>query len=103
MEGFNIIMSSRLKDYPVARVLGELEADVNFITLRQGEFMLGAGIGMKYMTGEQFVRSIRDRSIFRDISELKREYNQPILIIEGGNHSTINRFPPRRCKPRCFI
>jgi|WetSurMetagenome_2_1015567.scaffolds.fasta_scaffold588601_1 ERCC4-type nuclease len=85
MEGFSIIMSSRLRENPVARVLGELEADINFITLRQGEFLLGKGLGIKYLTGEKFAAMVRDRSIYREIAELKREFTEPTIIVEGGD------------------
>lgn len=85
MEGFSIIMASRLKENPVARVLGELDAEINFITLRRGEFILGKGLCIKYLAGDQFADMVRDRSIYREIAELKREYAEPTMIVEGGD------------------
>lgn len=83
MEAFNIIMSTRLKNYPVARVLGELDAELHLVTLRRGEFVLNNGICIKYLAGEEFVRTVKDRSLYREIMEMKREYKEPVIIVEG--------------------
>lgn len=83
MENFKIIIASRLKNNPVARFLSELGTNVNYVSLRRGEFVLSTDIGVKYMTGEQFVQAISNRSIYRDIIELKREYASPVVIVEG--------------------
>lgn len=83
MENFNIIIASRLKDNPVAQFLSELGTNVKYVSLRRGEFVLSSDIGVKYMSDEQFAQSLENRSIYREMLDLKREFNQPIVIIEG--------------------
>ncbi|MCP4568901.1 MAG: hypothetical protein GY841_15100 [FCB group bacterium] len=83
MENFKIIIASRLKNNPVARFLSELGTTVKYVSLRRGEFVLSTDIGVKYMTGEQFIQAISNRSIYRDIIELKREFASPVVIVEG--------------------
>ena len=83
MENFKIIIASRLKNNPVARFLSDLGTSVKYVSLRRGEFVLSTDIGVKYMTAEQFVQAISNRSIYRDILEFKREYNSPVVIVEG--------------------
>lgn len=83
MDNFKIIIASRLKDNPVARFLSDLGTSVKYVSLRRGEFVLSADIGVKYMTAEQFIQAIAARSIYRDILEFKREFNSPVVIVEG--------------------
>jgi ERCC4-type nuclease len=85
MKDFDIIIHVGLKDNPVARFLTELGTDIKFISLRQGEFVLSQTVGVKYMKRERFVQKIHDRSIYRYIIELKREFSKPIIIIEGND------------------
>lgn len=84
MESFNIIISARLKDNPVVRLLDELGTNIRYMSLRRGEFLLSDKIGIKYMTAETFDQSVKSRSIYREIVEVKREYTEPVLIIEGN-------------------
>lgn len=84
MESFNIIISARLKDNPVVRLLDELGTNIRYMSLRRGEFLLSDKIGIKYMTAETFDQSVKSRSIYREIVEVKREYIEPVLIIEGN-------------------
>lgn len=83
MNTFQIITSIRLKDSPVARLLNELGTDVRHVTLRRGDMVLGGRFGIKYYTREEFLKAVKDRSIYREILELKREYSDPIIIVEG--------------------
>ena len=83
MNAFQITLSSRLKDSPVAKLLGELGIDVRFNALRRGEFVLAGRFGIKYYSRDQFIKAIGSRSFYREILELKREYSDPIIIVEG--------------------
>ncbi len=84
MESFNIIISARLKDNPVVRLLDELGTNIRYMSLRRGEFLLSDKIGIKYMTAEAFDQSVKSRNIYREIVDVKREYIEPVLIIEGN-------------------
>jgi ERCC4-type nuclease len=83
MENFNIVITARLKDNAVTRYLDELGTTIRFISLRRGEFVLAGKIGVKYVSRQSFIQGIKDRTIYRDMIELKREYTEPIMVIEG--------------------
>lgn len=83
MNTYQIIVSTRLKDSAITGHLTDFGTTVRYITLRRGEFLLGNTFGVKYLTASEFHDRIKDRSIYREIMELKREYAQPVLIIEG--------------------
>jgi len=85
MSAFQIIASARLKSHPVARFLDELGTDIRYLPLRRGEFVLGGKFGIKYYTGPDFVRAIKDRSFYREILEIKRAFSHPLIIIECEN------------------
>ena len=83
MENFNIIIAARLKDNPVTQFLDELGTTIKFIALRRGEFVLAGKIGVRYITRQSFVQGIKDRTLYREVVELKREYPEPVLVVEG--------------------
>lgn len=83
MGNFNIVITARLRDNPVTRSLEELGTTVKFISLRRGEFVLAGRIGVKYYHRTSFLQSLKDRSIYRDIVDMKRQYAEPVMIIEG--------------------
>lgn len=83
MENFNIVITARLRDNPVTRALDELGTNISFISLRRGEFVLAGRIGVRYLTRASFLQGLKDRSLYRDIVEMKRQYPEPVLIIEG--------------------
>jgi Fanconi anemia group M protein len=83
MNAFNIIVASRLKNNSVSRFLVELGTDVRHTTLRRGDFVLANRFGVKYLLRDEFIQAIKDRTIYREILEMKREYTDPIIIVEG--------------------
>jgi ERCC4-type nuclease len=83
MENFNIVISARLRDNPVTRSLDELGTSISFISLRRGEFVLAGRIGVRYLTRASFIQGLKDRSIYRDLAEMKRQYAEPVMIVEG--------------------
>lgn len=83
MENFDIFISAGLRDNPVAQLLEELGINVRYITLREGEFVLSGKIGVRYLTRQAFLKEIADRRLNRSIIEFKRQYVQPIVIVEG--------------------
>jgi len=86
MESFDIVISAGLRDNPVAQLMEELGIKVKYITLREGEFVISGKIGVKYFTCRAFLKEIADRRLNRSIIEFKRQYAQPIVIVESEPH-----------------
>jgi Fanconi anemia group M protein len=89
MGSFNIIIAARLKDNPVTRFLDELGTTIKFLALRRGEFVLAGKIGVRYFTRTAFIQAVKDRTIYREVIELKREYPEPIIVVEGDHGQEI--------------
>ncbi len=85
MNNFSIIISSRLRKNPVARLLADLDTNIRFLSLRRGEFVLSSNIGIWYQTADEFTEALKSRRVYREVLELKREFINPIIIIEGGD------------------
>lgn len=83
MDNFKIIVTARLKDNPVARFLDELGTQIRYLTLKQGEFIISPTVGIRYLERDQFINLIKSRAIYRDVLELKNEYDHPVIIVEG--------------------
>ncbi|MBU5575238.1 MAG: ERCC4 domain-containing protein [Candidatus Aenigmatarchaeota archaeon] len=49
-----------------------------------GDFILSKRVGVERKTTEDFWRSIIDNRLFKQIEELKKTFEKPILIIEGN-------------------
>lgn len=85
MDRFTIIISTRLKNSPVAQTLSELGMEIKYMTLRRGEFVLADRFGVMYLTKDEFVDAIQKRTIYRDMLEFKRAYSDPVVLIEGSD------------------
>jgi len=85
MNAFQITIATRLKNSPVARILAELGVDVRYTTLRRGEFVVAGKYGIKYLSRDEFIKTIKDRSFYREILELKREFAEPVILVEGDD------------------
>ena len=64
--------------------LENLGTDVEMKQLEVGDYVLSDRVAVERKTGTDFVSSlIDDRKLFRQISDLARSYDRPILILEG--------------------
>lgn len=85
MDRFTIIISTRLRNSPVAQTLTELGMEIRYMALRRGEFVLADRFGVMYLTDEEFVDAIKKRTIYREVLEFKRAYSDPVILIEGND------------------
>ena len=85
MEDFKIVAKSSLKNNPVVDILSELGTEVRYLSLKQGEFILPSSIGVRYLSDKQFEEMVHKRTIYREIVELRKEYERPVVLLEGEN------------------
>jgi ERCC4-related helicase/ERCC4-type nuclease len=79
-----IYVDSRERD--VAKKVEALGIDIKLKTLEVGDYVVSDRVGIERKTAEDFVDSIvhPEREFFRQISDLSRSYERPILILEGS-------------------
>ncbi|MBD3189207.1 MAG: DEAD/DEAH box helicase [Candidatus Heimdallarchaeota archaeon] len=88
-----IIVDSRETKSGIARELADLTVDIEIETLSVADFILSSRVGVERKDAADFTDSIIDGRLFPQLIALKRNYELPILIIEGETiygHRAIN-------------
>lgn len=78
-----IFVDSRERE--MAKLLESLGLDVTVKNLEVGDYVVSERVAIERKTAQDFVASIIDpqRNLFRQIADLARTYDRPILILEG--------------------
>ncbi len=94
----NIYVDTREMRSPVAKALEEMGAIITLKTLEVGDYILSERVGVERKTVEDFLSSLIDRSqgrdLFAQMSELSRNFEKPVLILEGQGLYTARRINP---------
>lgn len=79
----SVLVDPRERD--VAKALESLGMDVTVRVLEVGDYVVSDRVGIERKTADDLVNSIvnPDRELFRQISDLSRSYDRPVLILEG--------------------
>ncbi len=78
-----IFADYREKGSGVIKELIENDVDISLDKLNSGDFVLSSRVGVEYKTSDDFVTSIIDGRLLQQLKELKRNFELPIIIIEG--------------------
>ncbi len=78
-----VYVDYREKANPVVKELLELGINVKLETLSTGDYLVSSRAAVEFKTTEDFVNSIIDGRLLRQIKELKEAYEKPLLIVEG--------------------
>lgn len=73
------------REREMAKILEGLGLEVTLKSLEVGDYVLSDRLAVERKTAEDFAASIIDpeRNLFRQISDLSRTYDRPVLILEG--------------------
>jgi ERCC4-related helicase len=82
-EPAGVLVDPRERD--MGKMLEALGLEITLTTLDVGDYVLSDRLAVERKTAEDFVQSIIDpeRNLFRQISDLARTYQRPVLILEG--------------------
>jgi len=82
-EPAGVLVDPRERD--MGKMLEALGLEVTLAALEVGDYVLSERLAVERKTAEDFVQSIIDpeRNLFRQISDLARAYQRPVLILEG--------------------
>ncbi len=95
IEKTRIIADIREKGSGVLKELIELGAELELKTLETGDYVCSRRAGIEFKTINDFVNSIVDGRLLGQLKELKREYERPLVIIEGeGDIYSVRRVHP---------
>ncbi|MBS7288420.1 MAG: DEAD/DEAH box helicase [Candidatus Freyarchaeota archaeon] len=67
----------------VVQELAKLGVEVVLTKLNVGDYVVSERVGIERKTSADFVQSIMDQRIFKQLADLTRTYEAPLLIIEG--------------------
>ncbi|MDO8480989.1 MAG: DEAD/DEAH box helicase [Nanoarchaeota archaeon] len=82
-ETVHIIVDHREKGSPVVKALLDLNAELKIEQMINADFMLSNRVGVEFKNVQDFVDSILDGRLMDQIRELKRNFERPIILIEG--------------------
>lgn len=69
---------------PVAKELDKLGADMTFVNLEVGDYVLSDRVCVERKTTEDFLSSwLQDRKLFSQVMNISFAYERPLLIVEG--------------------
>jgi ERCC4-related helicase len=73
------------REREMGKLLESLGLEITLSSLEVGDYVLSDRLAVERKTADDFVSSIIDpeRNLFRQISDLARTYDRPILILEG--------------------
>jgi len=79
----SIIADNREAASTLPSLLKELGLDVKFEQLAVGDYVLSDEVAIERKTINDFISSLFDGRLFRQINDLSNVYKQPILLVEG--------------------
>ncbi|MBN2112411.1 DEAD/DEAH box helicase family protein [Candidatus Woesearchaeota archaeon] len=82
-ENIKVFVDYREKGSGVVKELVDSGASVKLEKLEAADFLLSSRVGVEYKTVSDFVGSIIDGRLLQQIKELKRNFERPLIIIEG--------------------
>ncbi|SET11678.1 fanconi anemia group M protein [Methanococcoides vulcani] len=89
-----VVLDQREIRSTVARNLEKMGINIVVKTLEVGDYIVSDRTAIERKSAEDFVSSLLDRDLFRQISDLAGAYDKPILIIEGKGLFTSRMLNP---------
>lgn len=87
-ESCQVYVDPREKD--MGKLLEALGAEITMKVLEVGDYVVSDRVAVERKTAQDFVASLIDpkRNLFRQIADLTRSYDRPVLILEGRDFYT---------------
>ena len=95
-ETLKIVVDYREAKSGVANVLDRLGVEVSFAALEIGDYVVSDRLAVERKRTDDFVNSLiaGKRNLFAQLADLAREYQKPVLIIEGTELFTSRQINP---------
>lgn len=80
-----VYADSREGNSKVIRHLTEMEMDVKVRPMPVGDYQVSDDVAIERKTAKDFVDSIMDKRLFKQATELREEFKNPLIILEGDD------------------
>lgn len=80
-----VYADSREGNSKVIRHLTEMEMDVKIKPMTVGDYQVSDDVAIERKTAKDFVDSIVDKRLFKQARELREEFKNPLIILEGDD------------------
>jgi len=78
-----IICDNRETASPVVRILSLMDIDIKLRQLIVADYIISNRVGIERKSAQDFIDSLKDGRLFNELFELKKNFEMPILILEG--------------------
>ncbi len=82
-EKLRVIVDYREKNSPIVKLLAENNTQLTLGMLESADYVLSKRVGIEYKTVPDFVASIIDGRLLSQLKDLKRNFERPVVLIEG--------------------
>ena len=80
-----VFADSREGNSKVIRYLSDMEVDTKIQTMIVGDYQVSDDVVIERKTAKDFVDSIVDKRLFKQVTQLREEFKKPIIILEGDD------------------
>lgn len=92
MRGTKIIVDNRERSFELMEGLEDNEVSISFAQLPVGDYIISDRLCVERKTTRDFESSIMDSRLFEQADRLRKSFEKPLMIIEGGyEESTMPR------------
>lgn len=85
-----IVIVADYREKEIIEHLKKFEAKINEMNLHVGDFICSEEVAIERKTHSDFISSIIDGRIFEQAKDLRKNFEKPIIIIEGYSTREIN-------------
>jgi len=83
----HVYVDQRERNSGIAKKLSEMGVEVRIHQMEVGDYMVSEGVAIERKTVSDFLQSLIDKRLMEQMSNLSRNFEVPLLIIEGDNFS----------------
>jgi ERCC4-type nuclease len=84
IERAKVVVDHRESQSQLVKELAKAGADLEFKSLKVGDYVVADDVAIERKTFSDFATSIIDRRLFEQTSAMKEAYGRPVLLLEGG-------------------
>ncbi len=94
MGQITVVMDTRENNSKIDRMLESYGAKVVVTNLEVADYILSDKVAVERKTAEDFLNSIKDGRLFAQAQELARNFESPLLVVEGNNLYSLSGLHP---------
>jgi len=89
-----VMMDIRENESGIDKMIASHGAKVVVTNLEVADYILSDSVAVERKTPQDFLNSIKDRRLFDQLEEMSRNFDNPLLVIEGNDLYSISNMHP---------